>query len=298
MTSYGARVALGIVCIFCVGLAHLPLTRARLLPVSQAAAAGLGGYTAAFLSIRFGCHGLVLVLAIAVLVAGVTAFIFGLLASRLSGDRFVLATLAGQMLFLALIDNTAALGGAQGIGGLPVLSVGGFVLASPQRNLGLAIAVAVVVLFVVLKHQRSPHGPALQLVGQDDVFAAALGLSCWRERLRAFVTASALTSLVGVVQTNDIQTVAPEMFGIGNAIAYLAVGVLGRGSILGVGLAAIMYVLTPEVLKFWGLPPSGAAFVRNVVFGIAMVLVLGISHYRRDRVASSGQAVAPGLRAT
>lgn len=298
LSDYLARIFLGVVCVFSVGVAHLPLVRARLLPVSQAASAGLGGYTSAFLVVTFGWTELIPVLVIAGLIAGIVSWAFGLLASRLSGDRFVLATIAGQMLFLAFIDNSAALGGAQGIGGLPTLLVAGVALSSPQRSLAFALAVGGGILLAFILYTRSSHEPALRLVGQDDVYAAALGLSCWRERLQAIVAASALASLVGVIQVNDIRTVAPEMFGIGNSIAYLAVGVLGQVSILRIGLAALMYVLTPEALKLIGLDPSGAAFVRNVLFGIALVLALIISRYGGDNDSDSGRAAATNTRAT
>src|SRR5712692_1842088 len=99
---FGISVATSILVlsIFTMSL-DLMLGYAGLPSFGHAAFLGLGGYSAAILSVRFGISNLAATLAIALLLSSIGSLVLGLLALRTSGVYFLMLTLAFSQIISA-----------------------------------------------------------------------------------------------------------------------------------------------------------------------------------------------------
>jgi ABC-type branched-subunit amino acid transport system permease subunit len=93
--------------------------------------------------------------------------------------------------------------------------------------------------------RNSRFGRSLLLVGTDRQAAASVGISPWRYKIFAFVLSGFLAGVAGVLTAPLFGTPPyPFAFFAFTSLAYLAIPVVaGFGSLLGVVLVAVFYVL-------------------------------------------------------
>src|SRR5213076_2004089 len=97
----------------------------------QAAFVGLGGYTTAYLTTRFGTSPL-LALAVGIAITIAVALLLGFITLRMKGHYLPLATIAWGISLYYLFGNLEFLGGHTGMTGIPALSVAGFELRNER----------------------------------------------------------------------------------------------------------------------------------------------------------------------
>src|SRR5438045_4625284 len=88
----------------------------------QAAFVGLGGYTTAYLTTRFGASPW-LGLAVALVITVAVALMLGFITLRMKGHYLPLATIAWGISLYFLFGNLDFLGGHTGMPGIPALSI-------------------------------------------------------------------------------------------------------------------------------------------------------------------------------
>src|SRR2546422_4871820 len=93
----------------------------------QAAFVGLGGYTTAYLTTRFGTSPW-LALAVGIAITIAVALLLGFITLRMKGHYLPLATIAWGISLYFLFGNLEFLGGHTGMTGIPALSLFGFEL--------------------------------------------------------------------------------------------------------------------------------------------------------------------------
>ena len=118
-----AIVALGLVLLTGVG---------AVTSFAQAAFVGLGAYTTAYLSTRWGVSPW-LGLPAGLMITGSVAFLVGSVTVRLSGYFLPLATIAWGLALYYLFGTLEFLGRYNGLTGIPPLSLAGVELAAPRR---------------------------------------------------------------------------------------------------------------------------------------------------------------------
>jgi len=230
----------------------------------------IGAYTTAILTKHVGVGfwpALVAAGALAAVVGGALA----LPALRLSGPYLAMITLA----FAFVIEHGATewrglTGGANGIMGMPPVSVAGAALDS--RALAAAIAVATaggVALFWLMS--RSGWGYAMRAVRDAETAAAGLGLHTIAIRWTAFVVSAAYAGVAGGLFAPLTGFVSPETFPLITSIIFvLMVIVGGQGTVTGPLVGAVIVVLLPEAL-------SALAEYRLLLFGALLFVVLLIA---------------------
>lgn len=275
---------------------HLTVGLLGLVSICQAAFFGIGAYVAA----QAGAAGLDggLVIAAAAVGGLLPGMATSLLLTRLGGDYFAIASFTVQAIVLAAFVNLRPItGGPSGLDSIPRLSFAGMSLTGWGAYLALVWGFVVVVVLASRAMRHSPAGRVCAMLRQDEVAVVALGFNPVRFRVALFATGSAIAAVAGALYATYMSFINPTPFAIGPAIMVLSCVILGGvGSELGAVLGASVFVLLPEVLRFVGLPAAAAANIRQILFGIALIVVMaGRGRFRSFRwrfSRRSGQADA------
>lgn len=205
-----------------------------------------GGYVAALLATRSGANGWATAAA-AVAVALALAVVLGLTTLRTREFVFSLVTYAAAVVAMEITFNWAALGGSDGIIGIPklMLPLPGRALSGSSSAELWPVALALLVLTVAFIHRfrRSRLGLAALMVQMHPDLAAALGLDPRLVRLRVFVISAPVSALAGWLYAYQRAYVGPDMFESYFLVVMLTAAVLtGRRVLLGpvVGTAVIL----------------------------------------------------------
>ncbi len=180
---------------------------------------------------------------LALLAGMVTAALAGLLVGmpslRLRGDYLAIVTLGFNEIIRVIIENTAFLGRATGLSGLP-------------RRTTFAWAWMGVIATVVMARRLlgSTHGRALLAIREDEVAAEAMGVDTTGYKVKAFVVSSAFAGLAGGLLVHLIQLCTPRTFTFVKSIEVVVMVVLGGlGSVTGSAVAAFGLTLALEGLR-------------------------------------------------
>jgi branched-chain amino acid transport system permease protein len=189
--------------------------------------------------------------------AGVAGLIVGIPSLRLRGDYLAIVTLGFNEIIRVIIENTAFLGQATGISGLPRLT--NFIWV------GMGVIATVV---VAKRLQASTHGRALLAIREDEVAAEAMGVDTTGYKVRAFVIASAFAGLGGGLLVHLLQLCTPKSFTFIKSFEVVVSVVLGGlGSITGSILAALGLRVALELLR-------GVAEYRMVMYALLLIVLM------------------------
>lgn len=161
----------------------------------QAAFFGTGAYTVALL--RTAEASPLLVLLLGGLAAGALAAAFARLAVRVQGTAFAMLTLVFSQVLYLLTFHLQALGGENGIPGIPRGDFLGVSLGGSDAFWWYAIGVIAVAVWLLRRLQLSNVGAALRAVRDDPIRAVALGLPVRRLRMLAFAVAGLVAGIAG-----------------------------------------------------------------------------------------------------
>lgn len=245
------------------------------LSLCHAAFYGIGAYVYALLVIDAGFPFWV-ALPSAILASGVSALVIGAVALRMQGDFFVLATLGFQtMVFVVLYNWVGLTKGPYGIAGIPRPELFGFSFNAPWAMFLLAAILAAIVWWLCLRLAQSPFGRTLKAVRDDAIAAQSLGKSPFRFTLAAFTFGGAFAALAGGLFAVYASYIDPTSFTLDESVFVLCVVIIGgAGTVRGPVVGAIVLVLLPELLRFVGLPDAIAANLRQIIYGLLLVLMM------------------------
>ncbi|MEJ7929410.1 branched-chain amino acid ABC transporter permease [Ramlibacter sp. AN1015] len=235
-----------------IGVSFL-LGQCGIVSLAQSAFYGIGAYATAYCTLQLGWPSPV-AMAFGMALSGGIAALLGWPILRLSGFFLALATLA-----LAIIGHTLFVewewitGGTLGTGGIPRIALFGFALDTPQR---FYYFVWPTVLLVFLMHYallRSRHGFALRAMRDAPDAALALGIPVHALKVQVFVLSAVLGSFAGSLFAHYVSFVSVDSFGVGRAINFLLIAVLGGAqTIVGTVLGALFVTLLPSFLTRFG----------------------------------------------
>jgi len=245
---------------------------AGVIHAGAAAFLGIGAYAAALLSTRYGVAQPVALLgaALAGLVAGNLCHV---LLGRFRKDVLALATLAvGVVVHGLMINAEPVTGGVMGIAGVPRYR-GLTASASLDATVLLAALIAAIALT-----RNTTFGKRTRAVRDDEVLAAELELRPGRIRWSLWVASSAVLALVGGMYAFHLRYVDPSSFTVRESVAILAMAVMVPSPrAFGATIGAFVFIALPEALRFLGLPSGTGAEVRQIVFGVALLVVVARS---------------------
>lgn len=262
--------------------ANLIMGMANLLTMCQAAFYGIGAYVGTQFLMQFNLPFAVVAL-IVMVVTGLTSLVVSLASVRLKGDYFVLATLGFQMIVYTILDNwikvtpDGSSGGPFGIDGIPRIELfGQWSLNSNSSFFLFTLAVAVLTVLVFRSLQHSPYGRVLKAIRTDELSVKGLGRDTAKMKAWAFLISAAFTGLAGAIYASYRTDVFPKCFTLDECLFIItALFVGGAGSrVRGPVLGAVVVVLLPELLRFFGLSKLEAGFWKQVIYGLVLVVLM------------------------
>jgi len=241
----------------------------------QAAFVGLGAYTTAFLTIRYGASPW-LTLPAALAITLVVALALGFITLRMQGHYLPLATIAWGISLYFIFGNLEWLGGHTGITGIPALSLGAIDLKDERRFYVLIWVITLAALWGTHNLLDSRPGRALRALKGGLEMAEAFGVNGARLKIVAFVYAALLACISGWLYAHLQRFINPTPFDIRQGIEYLFMAVVGgAGSVWGAIIGATLITLLKQVLQ--DILPGILGRAGNfeiVVFGVLMILLL------------------------
>ena len=256
--------------------ANLPVGMARLLTLCQAAFYGIGAYVSAFFLMQFDLPFIVVALSV-MLITGAFSWVVSFASVKLKNDYFILGTLGFQMIAYTVLYNwTDVTRGPYGIPGIPGVKIlGVWELSSVWAYAALTfVAMGVVVLFFHLI-KTSPYGRLLKAMRNDELSVQSVGRNTVAARSWAFFLSAAISGLAGLFYASYVSYIDPTSFTLDESIFIIsALFIGGVGNIRGPVLGAVFVVLLPELLRFVGMPDAIAANMRQIIYGLSLVLVM------------------------
>lgn len=258
----------------------------NLLSLGQAAFYGIGAYLSVF-ALQTLHLPLILAVVFVMIVTAAISLIIAYPSLRLKGDYFVLATLGFQLIVFTVLYNWESVTrGPYGISGisapkflglLPVSGILPFLIFSS--------IMAGLVVFIFYKLVNSPFGRVLKGLRDDDLAVMSLGRNVTAHRIFIFVISSGFIAAAGMIYATYVTYIDPTSFNLNEAIFILcAVLIGGTGNVKGPVVGAIFVVVLPELLRFVGFPDSVAANMRQIIYGLTLIVLM---RYRPQGIAGN-----------
>jgi branched-chain amino acid transport system permease protein len=219
--------------------------------LGHAAYFGVAAYSTGLLALKLGWS-VWLALPAGLLVAALTATLFGLLALRTRGSYFLMITLALSQVVWGIAFGWRSLTG--GDDGLPEV---------PRPNLGLRwsltdetpfyyfILLCIGVgTFLLIRIVSSPFGYALRGIRESETRMLSLGYNVWRYKLAVFVLAATFAGLAGCLYVYYNRFVSPDYLQVVRSAEVLLMVILGgAGTLIGPAMGAALIVLLDNVVS-------------------------------------------------
>lgn len=236
---------------------------------------GIGAYSAALMAVNFGTPAILNML-IALLISGIVAYIVAKVAVKTVDDYYVVITLGIQVVIYSIMNNWQNVtNGPLGISGIPTISFFGIPLESKWAFLSVSVIISGLVWFILNNITKSPFGRVLRALSEDEIYTDSLGKNVGNAKVVSFVISGMLASLGGVLYAYYISYIDPTSFTLDESIFILSIVIIGgMRNLWCVCFATVFLVLLPEILRFVGMPSSIAANLRQIIYGIALIIVV------------------------
>ena len=262
---------------------NLAAGKTGLVSLAHAGFFGVGAYTTALLTVHFD-FSFWLNLPIAILISGAIALLASLIALRSVEDYFIICTLGIQIIIFSLMNNWMGLTrGPLGITGIPSIKFIGLSFDSKTSFLLLSIFIMLIVWWLLKNLLASGFGKTLAAISEDEVYAQSIGKNVYLSKTIAFTLSAMFAAIPGTLYAHYISYVDPKSFTLNESIFILSIVIIGgMGNLMGSFLASVFMVLLPEVLRFVGLPDSLAPNLRQILYGLLLVVVVMVG---KDRIS-------------
>ena len=223
----------------------------------QAGFLAVGAYTATILTTQYEVPFAVALLA-GMIASALTSFVIGYPTLRLKGDYFAIATLGFSDAVRLLVENLEKItGGSRGIPRIPTIT-----------TLPVALATAVIALWLVANYVTSRHGRNCVAIREDELAAESIGIDSFRYKQISFAINAMLAGLAGGLLAHYIGFIQPSMFSIVKSTELIVMVIFGgMHSLTGAILATLALTSLPELLR-------AAQAWRLVVYGALVVVIM------------------------
>ncbi len=243
--------------------------------LGHAAFSCIGAYTSSLLALNIGLSPWIGLL-IGACVAALSGVIIGYPAVRLKGDYLALATFGLGVIVYSIAKNWVSLTrGPMGLPGIPGFSILGFELSEIWSYLLLVSVFVVLTIFVIERIVNSPFGSILRSIREDEIASESLGKDTTKYKLLVFIIGAFFAGIAGSLYAHYITFIDPSSFTVMESITILLMVIFGgMGSISGSVVGAVILVVLPELLRFLGMPSSIAAPMRQMIYGLLLVVLM------------------------
>ncbi|MBP0597403.1 ABC transporter permease [Herbaspirillum sp. LeCh32-8] len=231
---------------------HFMMGPGGMASFGHAAYFGLGAYGAALFALKLQWP-MAAAFVAGPLVALLGALLFGWFCVRLSGVYLAMLTLAfAQIVWAVIFQWDDLTGGSNGLVGLRPAEA----LASPVAYYYLALACAVLGVWLLRRVIYSPFGLALRAARDSAVRAEALGMNVRRVQWLGFAVAGLFCGLAGVLFAFSKGSISPEAAGVSRSVDGLVMVMLGgvqslMGPLAGAALFTWLQDLVARETDYW-----------------------------------------------
>jgi len=257
-----------------------------LLSLGQAMYFGLGAYVSAVLlkDYHAGFWG---ALGGSLLLATPLGLVAGFAAIRSRGVYFILITFGFAAVASKLIYHTRALGGSDGMVGVPLIKVGlgplEADLSDPVSIFLVSVAFIGVVYLLLAYLMNTPFGRTLVAIRFNEGRVRFLGFDPWWYKLAAYVIAANVASVSGALYPMLRGFVSPELLYFDMSVNSVIMVILGGvGTLIGPMFGSVILVTLQTVIGSW---TEHHHIVVGVLFMVAVIFMpAGLAGYLRRRV--------------
>ena len=245
-----------------------------LVSLAQAGFVGVGAYTTAII-LRSGGN-FFLGLATGLIITSILAYLIGLVLNKLKDDYYVLASLGFNYIVFSVFLNWEDLTrGALGIPGIVRPQIDSLVFYDGLYFFGLVFIFLLLSFLLARYITHSSFGRVLKAIREDEKAIQIFGYKTRHFKLAVFVIGSMLAALAGSFYGSFITFIDPHLFNVNISVFLLSIIILGglanlKGSLVG----ALFLILLPEFLRFIGLPSDIAGQMRQLIYGLLLVLFM------------------------
>ncbi len=255
--------------------------------LGHAAYFGVAAYAVGILATEHRA-GFVVCVAAGVVLAGLVAAVFGLVAIRATGTYFLMITLALGMVVWGLAFRWVSMTkGDNGIAGVPRPELGSWSFAAPLPFFYLALAATALAWAALGILARSPFGLSLKGIRESETRMRALGYNVWLHKYLAFLIAALFAGFAGAFWAYYNGFVSPVDVQLVTSVeTLLMVALGGPGTLAGPAVGAALIVFLKNFVsvytKRW-LLILGAVYIGAILFAPRGVLGAFRSHPREQR---------------
>ncbi len=250
--------------------------------LGMAAFYGIGAYTLAILSTRFG-FSFVPATFCAMLTAFIAGILIGLPTLRIQGNYLAIVTLGFcEIIRIVELNWVQLTNGPFGIKQIPapnlfgIDNVFGLKLSTPLGKYYLLLVLLALVVVCVHNMLHSRPGRAWKAIKGDPVAAQAMGINVFRYKVFAFAICAAIAGLAGAFYASYINYVDSTTFNYNQSIQILSMTIMGGlGSIPGSIIGAAFFVVLPEFLRWLGtFLGEWILEWRQIIYGVILVVMI------------------------
>ena len=187
--------------------------------------------------------------------AGGVAALFGLLVALPSfknrDDYLAIITIAANYIIISLIINIDFVGGPRGLTGMRgVVRAMESVADIPWMMIWMLLGVMITTM-MLYRLVNSTLGKGIPAVCQNEVAAEIMSVNTKKVKLVAFMVSAGIAGVAGALYAHMFSSIYANSFGIMKSTeAMVMVYLGGMGSLSGSVLAAVMFTLLIELLRF------------------------------------------------
>jgi branched-chain amino acid transport system permease protein len=251
-SDYALRVlsVAGIYALLALGYGFI-FGQAGALSLAQGTFMGLGAYVSGILAVRYGIA-FDAALPASVGLPVLLALLVAIPVLRLLTHYFALATLLiGQIVLLLVTQWESVTGGANGIGGVPPLSLLGHAIEGRLAQTLLVWSLVAVGALAAWLLVRGRLGDAFAIGRAHPTAARSVGIDTGLLRLAAFLLSAAYAGLAGSLYVHAVGVLSPDVLGFPVMITCLTIAVVGsRLRVSGAIAGAVLIIELPEWARF------------------------------------------------
>jgi len=248
---------------------------AGMVSLAQAGFYGIGAYTTAILSVNY-YYPFLITLPIAMIFCGLIALFVSMIALRTVEDYFIICTLGIQVVIFSIMNNWMSLtNGALGIPGIPSITIFGIVFNSKFSFLILSIVLTMLAFILLRFLTMLSFGRILKALSEDEIYTQSIGKNVYLAKVLSFTISAMLAAIPGVLYAHYISYIDPTSFTVDESIFILSIVIIGgMRNLWGIVIASAFLILLPEALRFIGLPNNIAANLRQIIYGLMLVILI------------------------
>ncbi len=243
----------------------------------------VGGYITAILSVNFGWS-VWFTLPVAAVLTAAIGLLVGAPSSRIKGFYLAVATFAFFFVAQFIIKHLDFAGGINGIMNIPPPWIGGLKINTDLEWYFMLLGITIICCLLSANLIRSRLGRAFNLVRDNDITAASMGVNVYLTKLRAFFIGAMLGGLAGGLWASYVTLIRADQFVIWDSIWYLGMIIIGgAGSTTGALLGVIFLRLISQVVHvvtgtgvFASMSNTLSITLNYLVYGVVIILFISI----------------------